>query len=406
MASATKTHLFHRYLGRLCSPKELWENTNYAEDEDDSYKRAYITLYMANWALGATHPVGLVLDQDNGTAMQHMGTRDTDIAMNGRQIWLSLEEILDGYIDMIDQGKIVAVDDSYSGEQERTEPWIMPSYMEQDLKDTLQAFEQLVDVIHHKMPSQPQSAGQGLLKSATGDNLDILPAGQGLLKSVTGGNSDILPTNSFAHRFLAGCSRPRFTYIAPGLSISQHQPFAPVSGQVEPNELFPLLLFSSIASAYQETQRAPWGEELRVSPFAGDFDVISPYPAGLYLTETNPHGTNPFEDGSKLILPFTLGSNAFARTADNALIGEFVQKEGEDAATDIEPKSTELYQLGFNHFIARHDVQLKYVLRNWLEMITEGKWEVDEHGVIGGIEKWREADTEEHWYDYQLLITW
>ena len=38
MDSATKSHLFHRYLARLCSPEELWENTNYAEDEDDLNK--------------------------------------------------------------------------------------------------------------------------------------------------------------------------------------------------------------------------------------------------------------------------------------------------------------------------------------------------------------------------------
>ena len=388
MDSATKSHLFHRYLARLCSPEELWENTNYAEDEDDLNKSRYITLYMANWALGATHPLGLVLDQDGGTAVQHMSMRDTEITMNGRQMWLPLEMILDGFVDMIDQGKILAVDESYIGEQERTEPWIMPSYTEQDLEDTLQAFEQLVNAIHDRMPSQLQSAEQGLLEV------------------VTGGNPEILPANSFANRFLARRSRPNFTHIAPGLSIAQHQPFAPASGQAEAKKLFPLLLFSSTSSAHQETQWAPWGEQMRISPFARNFSNISSYPAGLYLTETKPYGTHPFEDGSKLVLPFTLGSNGFARTSDGALIGEHVRRAGEDPAAEIGPKSAELYQLGFNHFIAAHDVQLRYVLWKWLEMIEEGKWEVDEHGVVGGVEKWREADTEEHWSDYQLPMSW
>ncbi|KAF1364841.1 hypothetical protein EJ07DRAFT_161817 [Lizonia empirigonia] len=329
---ATKSHLFHRYLARLCSPEELWENTHYAEDEDDSNKRRYVTLYMANWALGATHPLGLILDQDEGTAMQHMSMRDTEITMNGRQMWLPLEMILDGL---------------------RTEPWIMPSYTEQDLEYTLQAFEQLVEAIHDRMPSRLQSARQGLLEV------------------VTGGNPEIIPANSFAHQFLARCSRPNFTYIAPGLSITQQQPFVPAPKEAV--KLFPLLLFSSTSSAHQGTQRAPWGEQLRISPFTCDFDNISSYPAGLYLTETNPHSTHPFEDSSKLILPFTLGSNAFARTSDGALIGEHVQRAGEDAAAEIEPKSAELYQLGFNHFIAAHDVQFKYVLWKWSEMIEEGK---------------------------------
>jgi hypothetical protein len=385
---ATESHLFHRYLAGMCSPEQLWENTNYADDEDDSNKRRYIKLYMANWALGATHPLGLIVDQDEYTAMQHMSIRDSEITMNGRQLWLPLEMILDGFIDMIDQGKILAVNENYKGEQERTEPWIMPSYTDQDLEDALKAFERLVGAIHDRMPCQMHSVEQGLLEV------------------VTGGNSEILPVDSFAHRFLSQCSRPNFTFIAPGLSISQHQPFTPNTEQADDNTLFPLLLFSSTLCAHQETRRTPWDEQMRVSPFARDFDNISSYPAGLYLTETNPHCTHPFEDGSKLILPFTLGSNAWARTSDGALIGEHVRSAGEDAAAELEPRSVELYQLGFNHFIAAHDVQLKYVLWNWVEMIEEEKWEVNEHGVVGGMEKWREADAEEHWSDYQLPMSW
>jgi len=137
MEPTTRPHLFHRYLARLCSPEELWQNANYAEDEDDSNKRRFVTLYLANWALGADHPLGLILDQDEGTAMQHMSIHDTEITMNGRQLWLPLEMILDGFVDMIDQGKALAVGEGYNGEQERTEPWIMPSYTEQDLQDTL-----------------------------------------------------------------------------------------------------------------------------------------------------------------------------------------------------------------------------------------------------------------------------
>ena len=320
--------------------------------------------------------------------MQHMSMRDTEVTMNGRQMWLPLETILDGLVNMIDQGKILAVDETYSGEQECIEPWIMPSYTEQDFENTLEAFRQLVNAIHERMPSQSQSARQGLLEA------------------VTGGRPDIMPADSFAHQFLTRSSRPNFTHIAPGLSIAQVQPFAPASRQAEVTKFFPLLLFSSTSPAHQGTERAPWGEEMRMSPFARDFDNVSSYPAGLYLTETDPDSTHPFEDGCKLILPFTLGSNAFARTSDGALIGEQVRWPQEDAAAGIEPKSTELFQVRFNHFIARHDVQLKYVLWKWLELVEEEKWEVDEHGVVGGIDKWREADTEVYWSGYQLLIGW
>lgn len=388
METAIQPHLFHRYLARLCSPGELLQNVNYDEDEDDSNKRRFVTLYMANWALDATHPLGLVLDQDTGTAMQHMSIHDCEITMNGRQIWLPLEMILDGFVDMIDQGKVLAVSGAYDGEQERTEPWIMPSYTRQDLDDTVQAFQHLVNTIHAKMPSQPQNTEEGLL--------DL----------VTGGLPQSLPSDCFAYQFLAQSLRPSFNNIAPGLRIAEHQPFAPVSVQVESNKLYPLLLFSSTHPAHQETRRAPWGEEIPISPFPCGFDTASVYPAGLYLTEAKPHGTHPFEDGCKLVLPFLLGGNAFVRTSDDALIGEHVRSAGENAAAEVEPRSTELYQLGFNHFIAAHDVQLKYVLWKWAEMVEEGKWEVDAEGVVGGVEKWKEADTQEHWSDYQLPMSW
>jgi hypothetical protein len=373
--------------GGLSTPEQLCRAIEYTEEEEDSNEPRYVLLYMANGALGTTHPLGLLLNQSEATAMQHMSIRDTEITMNGRQLWLPLEVILDGLVDMIEQGKILAVDATYSGEQERTEPWIMPSYTDRDLEESLQAFQQLVDAIHDRMPSKPQSVEKGLLEM------------------VTAGNPNILLANSFAHQFLAQCPRPAFSHIAPGLSIAQNQPFAPASGQADTNTLFPFLLFASTSPAHQQSRRAPWGEQVRDSPFALNFNHISSYLSGLYLSESDPHGPHPFEDGCKLVLPFTLGSNAFARTSDGALIGEHVRREGDEAA-EIELKSAELYQLGYNHFIAAHDVQLKYVLERWLEMVEEGKWDVDEHGVVGGVEKWREADTEEHWAEYQMLMSW
>lgn len=64
-----------------------------------------------------------------------------------------------------------------------------------------------------------------------------------------------------------------------------------------------------------------------------------------------------------------------ARTSDGGLIGETVHSHGDTSA--IEPKSTELYQLGYNRSIELHDVQLKHVLQRRVEMVEEGKWEVE-----------------------------
>ncbi len=40
-------------------------------------------------------------------------------------------------------------------------------------------------------------------------------------------------------------------------------------------------------------------------------------------------------------------------------------------------------------------------------MVGPGEWEVGEEGVKGGIEKFKDADTEEHYFKYQILaVKW
>ncbi|KAL6871873.1 hypothetical protein J3F83DRAFT_732919 [Trichoderma novae-zelandiae] len=379
--TAQPPHAFFRYLAGLSSPDRLWDNASYGDDEDDSDKRRYLTLYMANWALGASHPLGLVFDQQTSTAMQHMSVHDTGVTMNGRQVWLPLELVLEAFLDMMDQGKALAVDSSYDGEQERIDPWIMPSYTACDLDETLDAFGRLTRAVEARMPGGP-----GIETYRLGD----------MIKPNT------LPPDSFAGRFLAQARGIRFRHIAPGLCIARQQPFASV--KIEQGKMRPMLLFESSQGAHQDTQRAPWGEEVVTSPFPQPFREVASYPAGVYLTETNPHGTHPFEDGCLLILPYAIGENGWARTSDGALFGEATHARG--AVAKAVPSSTQLYQQGFNHFIQTHDVQLKHVLGHWADMVEGGKWVVDGHGVAGGMEKWREADTEDGWRDYQLPLSW
>lgn len=118
MEPVTKRHVFHRHLACLCSSERLWQNVSYVEGGDDSNKRRFVTLYRANGALGAIHPLGLILDQEESTDMHHTFIHDTDITMNSRQMWLALKMILDGFVRMIDQSKVLAVkEDSCDEEQ-------------------------------------------------------------------------------------------------------------------------------------------------------------------------------------------------------------------------------------------------------------------------------------------------
>jgi hypothetical protein len=43
------------------------------------------------------------------------------------------------------------------------------------------------------------------------------------------------------------------------------------------------------------------------------------------------------------------------------------------------------------------------VLELWANLVGLGEWRVGEEGVLGGIDKFREADTEEHSHKYHLF---
>ena len=39
-------------------------------------------------------------------------------------------------------------------------------------------------------------------------------------------------------------------------------------------------------------------------------------------------------------------------------------------------------------------------------MVQSGDWEVNADGVVGGIDEWWEADTEDSWDRFIVRITW
>jgi hypothetical protein len=383
---AASNHAFHRIFSGLSSPSDLFDNALYNDYEDDEDKRQFVTLYGANWELASGHVLGLVVDQENFSSIPHISLEDSDITMNGRQGWVRLEEILEALLEMMDQGKVVAVDGSYSGRQETISGWIMPSFTEHDLEESLQGLDALIAAIEERLPVPPPKTGFEI----------------GFIDPDDPETSAVFPPGTFARRFLERARKPRFAFLAPGLQIATSQPFASVA--IEEDRLRPILLLQSSSRAYHDTFRTSWGEPYSVPHFHRDFGEIIDYPAGLYLTETKPYDVNPFEDGCKLVLPFAIGENSCVRTSDGAVFGEDKQTPGEIPTPT--PTSSQLFQLGYNHFIKSHNVQLKDILWHWTALVESGKWDVDQNGVIGGIEKWREADTEEHCQDYLLPYTW
>ncbi len=199
----------------------------------------------------------------------------------------------------MDQKKVVAVDGSYDGDQESIEPWIMPSYTEQDLDDTLDAFDRLLSAIEghwgtgtsnsaENMPRGPAAAVRSIPRrtvpptppgfvppTLAGNMPSSIPIDYGLINPEALDASGTFP-DSFAYRFLARAHNPRFTHIAPGLRIAQQQPFTSVP--IVEGRIRPFLLFESLLPAFHETQRAPWGENVPVSPFPNDFENVPNLP--------------------------------------------------------------------------------------------------------------------------------
>jgi hypothetical protein len=312
--------------------------------------------------------------------------------------WQRLESVLTVYIEMIETGKIIAfhkdlefaddvafynapdpalsslyyardrpnaiIVDPATGHAKKkgaVAPWVCMPSTEKDLNDTLEMWKILVEAIHDRigLSNVDTELTYGL---ANDQLLSIMPDG-------------------FAKQFFTRAVRPRFKYIAPGLRVQtleelMDQPYA-LSLSRESTEIPPILVLRGDGMA---VPTAPLGYYPQHS-----------IPAGLYLEPCDRfHDAAPWEDGVALILPYNVGGHgSWARMADQKPLPE---------------RNDSLYQIGWNPFIASHAPQLVAVLVLWYENLLSGNWDVDQDGVMGGMEKYREANLEEHCMEYVVEI--
>jgi hypothetical protein len=314
---------------------------------------------------------------------------DTDTVNNGRIEWYPLETILQVWLDQIRKGIFIAVPDDG---QERphcsrtidNKPWLLVTYTEAGLEETVGIFNKLVRAIEDRMPQKSEVPAEDVITGLV-DEQDLHPMN--------------IP-DGFAYQFLRRAQRPRFQMIAPGLEVQQSttftkQPF----WSYRPNEVQnvpPILLFRAVHPPdTDEEYKGPAGNDGHA--FWYPFKATEDYAAGLYLSNCD---ENLPEDLCHMVLPFGIGANGYARKSDGALFGE----NYEDDHPEARDVFTELYSPGHDPFGLMHSHGLSKILKNWLGMIERGDWKVDENGVAGGIDKWKEADTEEHWDKYVLPI--
>ncbi|KAF2672540.1 hypothetical protein BT63DRAFT_369504 [Microthyrium microscopicum] len=362
---------WHYFLACVTDPETILDAIN--DELQEVEGRRFLWLYLYGMPLGHTN--GLIFDQVKNLAIIQPTIEDEGTTSNGRQKWLPLEVILDAYIDMIDKGKIVIASGLVEGEYRVESPWTLLPYSNHDLQSSLGAFQDLVDAISARLPHPTVDSTEPLANASTMAAVKL---------------------QVFAKEFFLKAKRPSFKFIAPGIAIQsedelRNQPYMNVPLEDE-EEWHPVLLFRA-----HETVR-------NFGPIFGrGYEDVEEYPSGLYLSPYDERHHMIFADGVKLVLPFKLGQKGFARSSDGELIGG-----PRECQNEPEPESHHdmLYTQGYNPFIEYHDIQLYRVLKNWTQMVVDGHWQVNAEGVGGGIEKFRDADSEEHGDRFVITQSW
>jgi hypothetical protein len=249
----------------------------------------------------------------------------------------------------------------YAKKQGCVDPWMVVFSTESDLSESLEMWKILVEAIYDRMGGT-EVGSEPVYGLANDQLLNTMP-------------------NGFAKSFFAGALKPRFRYIAPGLRVQTpeeltDQPYA-LSFSQESTAIPPILILRGEGSAIPTV---PFGDHPHVS-----------IPSGLYFEPCDTFDdTAPWDNGVALILPYNVGGHgSWARMADQQPLPE---------------RNDSLYQIGRNPFVASHPTQLVAVLESWYRNLMLGNWEVDENGVADGIDKYREADTEEHCMEFVVDV--
>lgn len=99
----------------------------------------------------------------------------------------------------------------------------------------------------------------------------------------------------------------------------------------------------------------------------------------------------------RLILPNPIGENGWVRDGNP---DEIIDTE--DVPESL-VNNDSLYQHGWCPSLPSHGPHLLIILNNWRQLAKSGEWSVVSDGVEGGIEVFRDTDTEEHAISYRPI---
>lgn len=301
--------------------------------------------------------------------------------------WYPLETVLSFWLSQIRQGSIQATPErggklreEWPALRENRDPsnWVFVPYNEVMMKRNLEIWDKLVEAIENHMPMESISAQPicGILENNVRKTISL--------------------PQRFAYNFLFRARRPRFKKIAPGLRVitSSDFPDQPFRSHMskDKDEIPPILLFRSELNFFENPTWNPRDLDARMPHFF-DYRDVRIYPSGLYLLPTE-YGHQSLEDQISFVLPFAIGGNQYARSSDGQKFMD-CRQHGNDSFT-------QLYSRGRQSLEYFQSQSLACVLQNWLGMVEGGIWKVDENGVVGDMETWKEADTKEGWEKYVI----
>ncbi|CAO2656576.1 Nn.00g053790.m01.CDS01 [Neocucurbitaria sp. VM-36] len=365
-------HFFY-WVQNLASPDFMFEQAEDLPDQGEN-GRVLVLYAMSNFT---GHFCGLVYDQKRQLCIISPTIYETDEIFE-QKVWYPLETGLEFWLGQVRKGRIATLPEVKNRNygNDRFDPWEFVPYNDVMLEENIDAFNHLAEAIEARMPStvnttEAEEVVHGLVDESVLQTINL--------------------PQRFAYEFLRRTRRPRFQIIAPGLEVLTtptfpDQPFSCyLSSSI--SSLPPILLFRSKSNYTDETTTNVRTSE-PIAQLFPQFSRITTYPAGLYLRPTS---TTKVEDECLFILPFGIGANGYARKSDGSKFGR--KKNGEDSHVD-------LYRPGYQPFEEQHEQSLVDVLESWRGMVERGDWPIDENGVAGGMDVWKEADSKEGWEGY------
>lgn len=292
------------------------------------------------------------------------------------------------YLQMIEDRKVYT-----SSTPSKFFPWNLENFTKRDVENAVAALIRLIDTIEQKPPVDSKST---LPSPQTQIDLPYPAAvlDKAHIKEATFLRSFLL---ALPHRCLL------FRYIAPGIQLQSpssiaDQPFpklfSDLSNRIDHDEkdTIPLLLFRG-----QGENTSPW-----VGPWFPDGEPGS-IPTGLYIEDIHMDMAQDYANQCKLLLPFGIGANGYARSSNGLLLGT---SSNPPLLTD---EADQLYQIVCYSGLLpgwSHGQFLDKILTSWAERVEVGDWVVSENGVSGGIEKFKEADMTVDWEKYYTPMSW